>query len=400
MVNTGDRFRGCGLGGTMDGGTVEFGWSEEQRQLRARVIEFARRELHDDVAQRDRDGEFSRAAWSACAEFGIQGLAMPRQYGGAEADPLTFTLAMEALGYACADNGLLFSLGAQICSVQAPLMRFGTDAQKARYLPGLSDGTMVGAHAMTEDLSGSDAFSLATTATRDGNHFILNGSKRFITAAPVADVVVAFARTKPTGGFSGLSVFLVDRSTPGLHVGPPIAKMGLRTSPMSELAFADCRVPEEQLLGAAGAGFAIFNHSMEWERSHIFACSVGAMQRQLDLVVDNDGGFPGRPDGPGSARMARIGDLELRLRTSRLLLYKVAWLRSRREPAALDAAMVKLRVSEAFLASSLDALAALGGAGDLSASVLERDVRDAVGGCIYSGTSDIQRNIIAAQLGL
>lgn len=382
--------------GTMHGGTVEFGWSEEQQRLRARVIEFARRELPDDVARRDRDGEFSRAAWAACAELGIQGLAMPQQYGGADADPLTFTLAMEALGYACADNGLLFSLGAQICSVQAPLMRFGTDEQKARYLPGLCDGTTVGAHAMTEDLSGSDAFSLATTAARDGDHFILNGSKRFITAAPVADVIVVFARTKPTGGFSGLSVFLVDRSTPGLHVGPPIAKMGLRTSPMSELALDDCRVREEQLLGPLGAGFAIFSHSMEWERSHIFACSVGAMQRQLELAVDRDGG----PPGTSSARMALVGELELRLHISRLLLYKVAWLRSRGEPAALHAAMVKLQVSESFLASSLDALAAFGGPGDLPGSTLERDMRDAVGGCIYSGTSDIQRNIIAAQLGL
>lgn len=372
---------------------MEFGWSDEQQRLRSQVVEFARRELGDDVARRDRDAEFSRRAWNACAELGIQGLPMPKQHGGADADPLTFTCAMEALGYACTDNGLLFALGAQICSVQAPLLRFGTEEQQARYLPGLCDGTIVGAHAMTEDRSGSDAFSLATTATRDGNHFVLNGAKRFITAGPVADVVVVFARTKPTGGFSGLSLFLVDRSTPGLHVGPPMAKMGLRTSPLGELALNDCRVHQDQLLGPAGAGFAIFNHSMEWERSHIFACSVGAMQRQLDQVRDCI--------AARRSPLARtVGDLALRLHTARLLLYKVAWLRGQGRPAALHASMAKLQVSESFLASSLDALSVLGAAGDPSAGGLERDLRDAVGGCIYSGTSNIQRDIIGAKLGL
>ena len=291
----------------------------------------------------------------------------------------------------------MFTLGAQICSVQAPLVRFGTEEQKARYLPGLCDGSIVGAHAMTEDLAGSDAFSLTTSAVHDGDHYILKGSKRFITSAPIADVVVVFARTKPTGGFSGLSAFLVDRTTPGMHISPPIAKMGLRTAPMSEVTLDDCQVPEDRRLGSPGAGFAIFNHSMEWERSHIFACSAGVMQRQLELVRDQ---HSGRPIVGSPASAARLGELELRLRSSRLLLYEVAWLRSQGKPAALHAAMAKLRVSESFLSSSLDVMFAHGGSRHLLESEVVRDMRDAIGGRIYSGTSDIQRDIIATQLGL
>jgi len=317
-------------------------------------------------------------------------------------DPLTFTIAMEALGYGCADNGLLFALGAQICSVEAPLARFGTEEQQATYLPALCDGSMVGAHAMSEPDSGSDAFSLATTAERRDGHYVLNGSKRFITSGPEADFVLVFARTKPTGGFAGVSAFLVERSTRGLLIGPPVSKMGLRTVPMGELTFEDCVVPENHLLGKPGSGFAIFNYSMEWERSHIFAGAVGAMQRQLEQVIVHarDRQQFGQPIGRFQAVSHRIVDLELRVRTSRLLLYEVAWMRSQGRPAALESAMAKLWLSESFLASSLDALFVHGGIGYLSETGVERDVRDAVGGCIYSGTSDIQRNVIAARLGL
>lgn len=381
---------------------MDFGRNEEQEDLRRRVIAFGQAELTDDLLRRDAEAEFSREAWAACAAFGIQGLPMPAEHGGGGVDPLTFTIAMEALGYSCGDNGLLFELGAQICSVQAPIARFGTEEQKARYLPALCDGSIVGAHAISEEHSGSDAFSLETTAEHRGDDYVLNGSKRFITGGPVADVIVVFARTKPAGGFAGVSVFLVDRSTDGVHTGPPIAKMGLRTVPMCELTLDDCRVPATQMLGSPGSGFAIFNHSMEWERSHIFAGALGTMQRQLERAIAyaKERRQFGQPIGKFQAVAHRIVDLELRVRTSRLLLYELAWLRSQKRSAATESAIAKLWVSEAFLASSLDALFLHGGRGYLTENGLERDVRDAVGGCIYSGTSDIQRNIVAARLGL
>lgn len=381
---------------------MDFGWSDEQKLFRDGVIAFAQNELRHDVVQGDAEGIFPRQAWDACAAFGIQGLPVPHQFGGREVDPVTMMIALEALGYGCDDGGLLFALGAQICSVEEPLVRFGSPEQKERYLPGLCEGSLIAAHGMTEQDSGSDAFSLRTTATLEGDHYILNGTKRFVTNAPLADLVLVFATTDPSKGFAGVSVFIVDRDNPGMFVSPPVPKMGLRTVSMGELTFDGCHVPESQRLGRPGAGLAIFNHSMEWERSYILAGAVGAMQRQLEEAVSyaKERRQFGKPIGKFQAVAHRIVDLELRVRTSRLLLYELAWLRSQGKPTALESAMVKLWVSESALASSLDALFVHGGSGYLAEHGLERHVRDAVGGCIYSGTSDIQRNIIASRLGL
>lgn len=381
---------------------MDFGWTDEQRRLRDAVVAFGQAELRDDVIQRDAEGTFSLHAWKACAEFGIQGLPVPREYGGREADPVTIAITMEALGYVCEDNGLLFALAAQMCSVEAPLVRFGTAEQKAAYLPGLCDGSMIAAHAMSEPESGSDAFSLETTAARRGSAYVLDGRKCFVTSAPMADLALVFARTDPGKSFAGVSAFLVERGTTGMTLGPPVAKMGLRTVPMGEVFFERCEVPEGQRLGREGAGLGIFNHSMEWERSFILAGAVGTMQRQLEQAIARAKRRRqfGQPIGKFQAVAHRIVDLELRLRTSRLLLYELAWLRSQGKPASIESAMVKLWISECSLASSLDALFIHGGIGYLSETGLERQVRDAVAGCIYSGTSDVQRNIIASRLGL
>lgn len=379
---------------------MQFGLSEDHQRLRARAIEFARDQLSGESGEHARADGFDRAGWLACARFGIQGLVVPAEYGGAGLDPLSLTVAMEGLGYGCCDNGLLFALGAQICSIQAPLMRFGTPEQKQRYLPGLCDGTVIGAHAMTEASSGSDAFSLATTAVPDGDDYVLDGSKCFITAAPLADVALVFAKTKPGGGFAGVSAFLVDRGTPGLEIGPPMVLAGLHTAPLGTLALQECRVPATQMLGGPGSAFAIFNHSMEWERSHILASAVGTMQRQLEAATAHVRDLA-HGDGEGSQVLAhRIVDLELRVRTSRLVLYEVAWLRSQGRSASVESALAKLWVSESYLAASLDVLAVHGTAGDLESTGLARELHDAVGSRIYSGTSDIQRNIVAARLGL
>lgn len=381
---------------------VDFGWSEEQQRHRQEVIDFARRELNDDVVERDAQATFSPEAWRRCADFGIQGLPVPEAFGGQEADPTTIVMVMEGLGYGCTDNGLLFGLGAQMWSAEAPLVRFGTDEQKQRYLPGLCDGTLVGVQAMTEPESGSDAFAMTTTVERHDDGFVLDGTKTFITSAPLADVLVVFATSAPGKGFGGVSAFLVERHTPGLEIGPPLAKMGLRTVPMSEIRFSGCSVPAENLLGPWGAGLAIFNHSMEWERSFILAGAVGTMQRQLERCITRarERRQFGQPIAKFQAVAQRIVNIHMRVRTGRLLLYELAWLRGQGKSTAMESAMAKLWVSESFLESSLDALFVHGGSGYLQANELERDVRDAVAGCIYSGTSDMQRNIIAARLGL
>jgi alkylation response protein AidB-like acyl-CoA dehydrogenase len=381
---------------------MDFEWTPDQRRLRDEVVRFARENLNDDVIRRDAEHEFSPDAWKKCAEFGIQGLPVPSDYGGGDADALTIMLVMEALGYACLDNGLIFSLNAQMWSCEIPLARFGSPDQKRRFLPGLCDGSLIGVQGMTEPGSGSDAFGLTTTAGRRAEGWVLNGSKTFITNAPIADLFIVFASSDPAKGFAGLSAFVVERDAPGLTIGRPIHKMGLRTSPMSELAFTDCLIPEESLLGKVGAGMAIFNSSMDWERSCILASAVGTMQRHLERSIDyaRERRQFGQPIGSFQAIAHRIADMKVRLETARLLLYRLGWMKEQGRTPALESAMVKLYLSECFVQSGLDALQIHGGYGYMQEYEIERDLRDAIASRIYSGTSEIQRNIIAGYLGL
>lgn len=366
------------------------------------MIRFAQGVLNHDVVARDAQSQFGAAEWKKCAEFGIQGLPVPPDYGGEGADPLTIMLAMEALGYGCKDNGLIFSLNAQMWACEVPLVLFGTEEQKRKYLPGLCAGSLVAGHGMSEPGSGSDAFALTTTAAMRGDTWVLNGSKTFVTNAPVADLFVLFATTDRSKGFAGLCAFLVERDTPGLSVGKPLSKMGLRTSPMGELFLDDCAVPAENVLGRPGAGMSVFNSSMEWERSCILASSVGAMQRQLERCIEYARTRKqfGQPIGGFQAISHKIVDMKVRLETARCFLYRLGWLMSEGKAKPLDSALVKLYLSECFVSGSLDALQVHGGYGYMAEYELEREVRDAVGSRIYSGTSEIQRNLAAAHLGL
>lgn len=380
---------------------IEDAWTEEQRLFRDAVVQFAQQELAKGAAGSD-DGRFPREAWEKCADFGLQGLPVPVEYGGVGADVTTIILALEALGYGCSDNGLIFSLNAQMWSCERPIVRFGTEVQKRRYLPGLCNGSLIAAHGMSEPGSGSDAFSLATTATKSEGRYVLNGTKTFVTNAPEADLFVVFATTDPALGFAGLSAFVVERDAPGLTVSAPLKKMGLRSSPMGELFFDDCEVAPGQLLGKPGAGMAIFNASMEWERGCILASAVGTMQRQLERCISyaRDRRQFGQPIGNFQAVSHRIVEMKVRLETARLLLYRLASLMDANKATALDSALTKLYLSECFVQSSLDALQIHGGYGYMHEFELERDVRDAIAGRIYSGTSEMQRNIVARYLGL
>jgi hypothetical protein len=381
---------------------MNFSWTEDQLAFREQVVDFAKHELNDDLIQRDIDSSFSRESWKKCAALGIQGLPVPEEYGGSGSDPLTIMLCMEALGYGCRDNGLIFSMSAHMWSCEIPIVKFGTDAQKRRYLPGLSDGSLVGVQAMTEPGSGSDAYSLATSAVKRDGFYILNGEKTFVTNAPMADIFIVFASSDGRKGFGALSAFIVEREARGLTVGRPFHKMGLRTSPMSDVAFSDCEVREENLLAGPGAGMAIFNSSMEWERSCILASAIGTMQRQLERCTSyaQERHQFGRAIGKFQGVSHKVVDMRLRLETARLLLYQQGWRKSQGKSSPLDAAMVKLYLSECLLQSSLDAVQIHGAYGYMSEAELERDIRDAVGSRIYSGTSEIQRNIVASYMGL
>jgi alkylation response protein AidB-like acyl-CoA dehydrogenase len=381
---------------------MEFSLSAEQRELKEAAAAFARAKLNQDLVERDEAGEFSLEAWQACARFGIQGLPVPAELGGSGSDILTTALVMEALGYGSHDNGLIFSLNAQMWSIELPLVKFGTPAQQQAYLPGLVSGDLIGVHAMTEPDSGSDAFSMRTRAERQGDHYLLNGTKLYITNAPVADVMLVFAadpgRPKPTG----ISAFLIDKGTPGFTVSHNLEKMGLRTSPMGEVVLADCLVAAEKRLGPEGAGMAIFNSSMGWERSCILASALGAMQRQLETCVEYARARKqfGQAIGKFQSVASKVADMYLRLEAARLLVYRAAWLAQQGKPALSEAAAAKLFTSEAWVQSSLDAIQIHGAYGYMKEAGIERDLRDAVAGTIYSGTSEIQRVILSRMLGL
>ena len=382
---------------------MDFSFSPEQLRYRERVVAFARGSLGADSVARDREGRFAREDWQACAEFGIQALSVPSAYSGREdVDFMTAIVAMEALGYGCRDNGLTFALNAQSWTVQRPIVECGTEAQKMRYLPALCDGRMIGAHAMTEADTGSDAFSLKAHAKRSGDGYLLNGAKRYISLGPVADLALVFATTDPKLGKWGITAFLVELDTPGVTVGATRDKMGLCTVPMGDLEFKNCLVPEDNRLGAEGAGLSLSSSFLEWERCCILASQLGAMERQLEEAIDyarRRHQF-GQPIGKFQSVSNRIVDMKLRLETSRLLLYKAGWLKQSGRSAMTEIALLKLHLAECFVESSLDAVRVHGARGYLRDEQIERDLRDAVGGVLYAGTSDIQRNIVARLLGL
>lgn len=383
---------------------MNFEFSKEQEELYAAVSAFASQQLRcDDMAKRDASGAFAMSHWHACAAFGIQGLAAPKEYGGSGFDIVAACAAMEALGYRCEDRGLLFSIHAHIWSVQSPLTAFGTKTQKERYLPKLVSGEWIGAHAMTEPEAGSDAFSLRTQAVLKGDRYILSGAKVFSTNAPHCDLIVAFATTNRDRGMWGLTAFVIERATPGVAISMPMAKMGLRTSPLGEIVFDRCEVPVENRLGAEGQGSAIFNHSMSAERACILASDVGAMKRQLEACIDyaRTRRQFGRPIGDFQLVAAKIADMKVRHETARLLLYRAATaLASDAKDAAMLGAMAKIYISESSVQSALAAIQIHGANGYMSEIGIERDLRDVVGGQLYSGTSEIQRLLVARHLGL
>jgi alkylation response protein AidB-like acyl-CoA dehydrogenase len=255
---------------------------------------------------------------------------------------------------------------------------------------------------VTEPDSGSDAFSLRTSARLEGDYYILNGTKTFCTAAPVADLFMVFATIDKRKGFMGVTTFLVEKDFPGFRVGRDIEKMGLRTAPMAELIFEDCKVPVENRLGKEGNGAAIFEDTVEWERTCILASILGGMERQLEQCIkySRERKQFGKAIGKYQSIANKIVDMKVRMETSRLFLYKVAWMKQAHGKAAMDAAIAKLYLSEAWIRSCLDAVQIHGGYGYTTEYEVERDLRDSIGSTLYSGTSEIQRNIIARYLGL
>lgn len=380
---------------------MEFGWSDAQQAGYEECVSFAREQLNDDLRQRDQHGEFRGELWQKCCDFGITGWRIPAEYGGTAVDVVSTVRMLEGIGYGCRDNALTLGLNGQMWTVQEPLLQFGSEPQKMRYLPRLCRGELLAADAITEPQSGSDAFSLETRAERVDGGYLLNGQKSYIGLASVAGISLVYASTNPAAKQWGVSAFIVESGFDGYRASPPREKMGLRTSYLGDIFLEDCFVPEENRLAGEGAGFTIFNYSSNWERSFIFSSHVGAMARQLDECADYAAQRQqfGKPIAAFQSVSNRLAEMKLRLETSQLLLYKLAWLKQRGEQAVMESAMAKLHLGEAIAANSLDAMRIHGARGYLKEYEVEREVRDALGGLIYGGTSDIQRNIIARLLG-
>jgi hypothetical protein len=381
---------------------MDFSFDETQKAVKQTIIEFAQKELNENMVGNDKEGKFSWEGWKKCAQQNILALPVPEKYGGVEADIITTILTMEGLGYGCEDNGLIFAINSQMWSCEIPILEFGTEAQKSKYLPQLCRGELIGGHAMTEADSGSDAFSLRTKAVKKGDRYILNGNKAFITNSPIADLLVVFAVTDESKGFAGVSAFIVEKGAPGFIVSEDLDKMGLRTAPIGYLIFEDCEVPAENLLGREGAGSAIFNSEMEWERSCLFACHVGVMERVLDKTVDyaKQRRQFGQSIGKFQGVSHKIAEMQMRIELSKLILYKIGWLKMQGKRGTLESAIAKLFISEAFVKTCLDAIQIHGANGYMREFNIERYLRDSIASTIYSGTSEIQKNIIAGWLGL
>lgn len=342
-----------------------------------------------------------RSAWHTAAQAGLLKLLMPKEIGGAAQSAEQFVRTMRDFGELCTDNGFTMGLNSHAWTVQQPLVRFGSAHQKARYLPDLCNGRSIGAFALTEESSGSDALSLTTQADKRDNGYVLNGSKTYIGMAPVCDLAIVFATTAPEKKSWGISAFIVEANDRGFKRGDEQGKTGLKTLPMGTLTFEDCWVPEDRRIGPEGSGAQLFQAVLDWERAFILAPHVGAMSRQLNdcVIFARKRKSFGKPIIDHQSVANRIADMSVRLETSRLLLEQAARTYDADAPLTSLAAMCNLHLSEAFLASSIDAVRTFGGAGYLGTSQASLDVNDALGGVIYSGTSDVIRQIISKLAG-
>ena len=356
-----------------------------------------------DLVDADHNSTFAADDWRRCAARGIHRLAVPTEFGGQGADRATMLLTLEGLGYGCTDNGLTFALASQMMSTQVALVRFATDAQRERWLPELLDGSTFASLAMTEPTSGSDAFALEATAERlDEGTYRLNGHKAYLTFGPICDLSIVFASTKPGAGSWGVSAFLVPTDLPGVEIGPIREKMGMRTTPFGDITFTDVVLPADALLGREGAGASIFGAVLDIERGYVFAPQIGAMERQLDdaIAYARERQQGGHPIGHYQAVSHRIVAMKERHEQTRLLLYRTAMAEVTGSGMTLAASLAKVAASDAGIASSIDAATVHGARGYVTEFEGERQLRDAIGGMVYSGTSDVLRNIVARVLGI
>ncbi len=377
---------------------MDFKLSEEHELFRRTAREFAQKELEPRAKEFEDKHEIPKDVLQKLGELGYLGLAVPEAYGGVGADALSYAIVMEELAKACASTSTVVTV--QNTLVEFPIVEFGTEAQKRKYLPKLATGEWFGAFALTEPESGSDAAGMKTTARREGDVYVLNGSKRFITNAAFARLFVVFALTAPEAGNRGVSCFLVERDTPGFTVGREEDKMGIRGTSTCELFFEDCRVPAENLLGEENKGFKIAMLTLDAGRIGIAAQALGIAEAAFDeaLKYAQERTAFGQPLAAFQAIQFKLADMKAQIEAARWLVYHAAWKKDQGEDYILESSLAKLYASEVASRVADEAVQIHGGYGYIRDYKVERLYRDARITRIYEGTSEIQKLIIARQL--
>ncbi|KGE02916.1 isovaleryl-CoA dehydrogenase [Pseudohaliea rubra] len=378
--------------------TLNFGLGEEIDMLRQSVYQFCQKEIAPRAAQIDRDNEFPADLWPKFGELGLLGITVDEAYGGSGMGYLAHSVVMEEISRASGAVGLSYGAMSNLCLNQ--IQKNGSEAQKATYLPKLCTGEHVGALAMSEPNAGSDVVSMKLAARRDGDHYVLNGNKMWITNGPDADVYVIYAKTDPAAGARGITAFLVERDFPGFSRSPKLDKLGMRGSNTCELVFEDCRVPAENVIRGEGEGVKILMSGLDYERTVLSGGPVGIMQACIDEVLPylHTREQFGQPIGTFQLMQGKLADMYADLNACRAYLYAVASACDRGEETRQDCAAVILYTAEKATQLALQAIQALGGFGYTNESNAGRLLRDAKLYEIGAGTSEIRRMLIGREL--
>jgi butyryl-CoA dehydrogenase len=377
---------------------MNFEFTTEQNLVRQAVSEFAEEYVKPMAAEIDITEEFPMENIKRMAKMDMLGIPIPVEYGGAGGDTISYIIAVEELSKACASTGVILSAHTSLCV--SPIYQFGTEEQKQKYLSPLSKGEKIGAFGLTEPNAGTDAAGQQTTAYLDGDNYILNGSKIFITNGGVADVFVVFAMTDRSQGTRGISTFIVEKDFKGFSRGKIEEKMGIRASSTAELIFEDCVVPKENLMGKEGKGFGIAMKTLDGGRIGIAAQALGIAGGAFDEAVKyvKERKQFGRPIAVNQGLQWMIADLDCKIETAKLLVYKAAFLKDMGQPYSLEAARAKLYASEVAMEVTTKSVQLFGGYGYTKDYPIERMMRDAKITEIYEGTSEVQKMVISGNV--
>lgn len=376
---------------------MDLQFTEEQQMMRTMVKDFAKAEIEPFIPRMEA-GEFPRDILKKMGELGLMGITVPEKYGGSDMDFTSYIIAIHELSKVSAVMGVILSVHTSVGT--NPIMYFGNEEQKDKYLPKMASGEYVGAFCLTEASSGSDAGSLKTKAVNKGDHYVLNGSKMFITNGGEADVYIVFASTDPSQGTYGITAFIVDKGTTGLIIGKDEEKMGLHGSRTVQLTFEDMKVPAENRLGEEGEGFKIAMANLDVGRIGIAAQSLGIAEAALEAATDyaKERVQFGKPIAVNQGVGFKLADMATATEASKLLVYRAAQLRSEGKPCGKEASMAKLFASQTAMDNAIEAVQVFGGYGYTEDYPVERYFRDAKVTQIYEGTSEIQRIVISKQL--